>query len=91
MVHMCGHCGFTGSERDFTEETDLSPLVKEQVWTELAPIVNARGVVRTVLQVTGVLDLFGATAESSAELGGAAVLPLPSAGERLPMQHRRAI
>ncbi len=44
MVHMCGHCGFTGSERDFTEETDLSPLVKEQVWTELAPIVNARGV-----------------------------------------------
>ena len=41
---MCGHCGFTGSERDFTEETDLSPLVKEQVWTELAPIVNARGV-----------------------------------------------
>ncbi|MEV4708441.1 STAS domain-containing protein [Actinoplanes sp. NPDC049316] len=46
-------------------------------------IINARGVVRTVLLVTGVLDLFGATAESSARLGGgpgAAVLPLPSDG-----------
>lgn len=44
MVHMCQHCGFTGSERDFTEGVELTPLVKEQVWSELAPIVNARGV-----------------------------------------------
>lgn len=44
MVHMCRNCGFTGSERDFTEGVELSPLVKEQVWTELAPVVNARGV-----------------------------------------------
>ncbi|UQU62126.1 STAS domain-containing protein [Couchioplanes caeruleus] len=44
-------------------------------------IINARGAVRTVLQVTGVLELFGATAESSARLGGgtgAPVLPLPT-------------
>ena len=34
-------------------------------------IINARGGVRTVLQVTGVLDLFGATPESL----GATVLP----------------
>lgn len=44
MVHMCGRCGYTGSERDFSEEADVSPLLKEQVWNELAPIVSARGV-----------------------------------------------
>ena len=54
-------------------------------------IINARGVVRTVLQVMGVLDLFGATAESAAGRGdghGAAVLPLSprGPGRRWPLQ-----
>ncbi len=37
LVHMCQHCGYTGAERDFTEDADVTPLVREHVWTELAP------------------------------------------------------
>lgn len=37
LVHMCQNCGYTGAERDFTDEADLTPLVREHVWTELAP------------------------------------------------------
>ncbi|CAA9494569.1 MAG: hypothetical protein AVDCRST_MAG65-2226 [uncultured Solirubrobacteraceae bacterium] len=37
LVHMCNRCGYTGAERDFTEEADVSPMLREQVWTELAP------------------------------------------------------
>lgn len=37
LVHMCQHCGYTGAERDFTDEADVTPLVREHVWTELAP------------------------------------------------------
>ena len=37
LVHMCNRCGYTGAERDFTEEADVSPLLREQVWSELAP------------------------------------------------------
>ncbi|BCJ48683.1 hypothetical protein Asp14428_01580 [Actinoplanes sp. NBRC 14428] len=58
----------------------LDGLLRAQEAGKSPQIVNARGVVRTVLRVTGVLDLFGATAESSVALGapgGAAVLPLP--------------
>ncbi|MEV8504061.1 STAS domain-containing protein [Actinoplanes sp. NPDC051475] len=40
----------------------LGGLLRAQEAGKAAHIVNARGVVRTVLQVTGVLDLFGATA-----------------------------
>ncbi|MEV4642113.1 STAS domain-containing protein [Actinoplanes sp. NPDC049548] len=57
----------------------LDGLLRAQEAGKAAQIVNARGVVRTVLQVTGVLDLFGATAESSVGLGGpggATILPL---------------
>jgi uncharacterized protein (DUF2225 family) len=36
QVHMCDQCGYSGAERDFTEQTDISPLVREHVWTELA-------------------------------------------------------
>lgn len=43
MVHMCSRCGYTGAERDFSEEADVSPMIKEQVWTELAPTVGERG------------------------------------------------
>jgi uncharacterized protein (DUF2225 family) len=37
LVHMCHRCGYTGAERDFTDEADVSPMLREQVWTELAP------------------------------------------------------
>lgn len=37
LVHMCNRCGYTGSERDFSEEADVSTTLKEHVWNELAP------------------------------------------------------
>ncbi|MDF1505064.1 DUF2225 domain-containing protein [Roseisolibacter sp. H3M3-2] len=37
LVHMCNRCGYTGAERDFTDEADVSPMLREHVWTELAP------------------------------------------------------
>jgi uncharacterized protein len=37
LVHMCGHCGYSGWARDFTEEADVSAALKAHVWNELAP------------------------------------------------------
>ena len=37
LVHMCTRCGYTGAERDFTEEAEVSPMLREHVWNELAP------------------------------------------------------
>ncbi len=37
LIHTCNRCGFSGAERDFTEETEVSPVLKERVWNELAP------------------------------------------------------
>lgn len=37
FVHMCSRCGYTGSERDFGDEAEVGPLLKEHVWDELAP------------------------------------------------------
>ena len=37
FIHTCSKCGYTGSERDFGDEADVSPLIKEHVWDELAP------------------------------------------------------
>jgi uncharacterized protein (DUF2225 family) len=39
LVHMCDRCGFSGAERDFTEGTELSAMVIDHVWNELAPFV----------------------------------------------------
>lgn len=39
LVHMCRECGYSGTERDFTGVTDVSPLVREHVLNELAPRV----------------------------------------------------
>lgn len=39
QVHMCNQCGYSGTERDFTDQTDISPLVREHVWSELSPRV----------------------------------------------------
>jgi uncharacterized protein (DUF2225 family) len=46
LVHMCNRCGYTGAERDFTEEAEVSPVLREHVWNELAPCM-------TVTSVTG--------------------------------------
>ena len=37
FIHLCSRCGYAGSERDFGEEADVSPALKEHVWDELAP------------------------------------------------------
>jgi uncharacterized protein (DUF2225 family) len=38
LVHMCIECGYSGGERDFSGITEVSPLVKEHVLNELAPM-----------------------------------------------------
>ncbi|MFN2601282.1 MAG: DUF2225 domain-containing protein [Gemmatimonadaceae bacterium] len=37
LIHMCGECGYSGGERDFSGVAEVSPLVKEHVLNELAP------------------------------------------------------
>ena len=37
LVHMCDECGYSGGERDFNQEGEISPLLKEHVFNELAP------------------------------------------------------
>ncbi|HVF40178.1 MAG TPA: DUF2225 domain-containing protein [Gemmatimonadaceae bacterium] len=37
LIHMCGECGYSGAERDFNREGEVSPLLKEHVLAELAP------------------------------------------------------
>ncbi len=38
LVHMCGECGYSGGEGDFDREAEVSPLLKEHVLNELAPL-----------------------------------------------------
>jgi hypothetical protein len=38
LVHMCIECGYSGGERDFSGVNEVSPLVKEHVLNELAPM-----------------------------------------------------
>lgn len=40
MIHTCSRCGFSGAEQDFTEETEVSPLLKERVLNELTPTLS---------------------------------------------------
>src|SRR6186713_3746313 len=40
LVHMCVGCGYSGGEKDFDTEGDVSPLLKEHVLNELAPIAS---------------------------------------------------
>ena len=40
LVHMCNRCGYTGAERDFADEADPSPVVRDHVWNELAPTLT---------------------------------------------------
>jgi len=44
LVHMCNRCGFSGAERDFTVEGEVSPLLREHVWNELAPTLSCGSV-----------------------------------------------
>lgn len=37
QVHMCDRCGYSGAERDFADQTNISPQVRERVWSELSP------------------------------------------------------
>lgn len=37
FIHMCSGCGYSGGERDFAGDAELSPLLKEHVLSELAP------------------------------------------------------
>lgn len=43
LIHMCGECGYSGGERDFTGDADVSPLLKEHVLNELAPCASLAG------------------------------------------------
>ena len=44
LVHTCSRCGYTGAERDFTEEADVTPTLKEHVWNELTPVLSPAAV-----------------------------------------------
>jgi uncharacterized protein (DUF2225 family) len=35
---MCSECGYSGGEADFTAPTEVSPILKQQVLKELAPL-----------------------------------------------------
>jgi uncharacterized protein (DUF2225 family) len=38
LIHMCSECGYSGGEADFTSAADVSPVLKQQVFKELAPL-----------------------------------------------------
>ena len=42
LIHTCNRCGYSGADRDFTEDADVSPVLKERVWNELAPCITLR-------------------------------------------------
>src|ERR1700712_5833319 len=44
LIHMCSRCGYSGAERDFTEEAEVSPGLREHVWNELAPQVSTAAI-----------------------------------------------
>ncbi|HTR79260.1 MAG TPA: DUF2225 domain-containing protein [Gemmatimonadaceae bacterium] len=41
LIHVCNRCGYSGAERAFAEETDVSDVLKERVWNELAPSLSS--------------------------------------------------
>src|SRR5947208_3484318 len=40
LIHTCNRCGYSGADRDFAEDAEVSPVLKERVWSELAPGVG---------------------------------------------------
>jgi uncharacterized protein len=39
LIHTCCKCGYTAGERDFGEDVEVAPTIREHVWDELAPKV----------------------------------------------------
>ncbi len=37
FIHLCSRCGYAGSEKEFSDDADVSPMLKEHIWDELAP------------------------------------------------------
>ena len=44
LIHMCSECGYSGGEADFTAGADVSPVLKQHIFKELAPGLRAAGV-----------------------------------------------
>lgn len=44
LVHTCSRCGYSGAERDFSEEAEVTPMLREHVWNELAPALAATSI-----------------------------------------------
>ena len=44
LVHMCGRCGYTGGELDFGEGAEVTPLLRDHVWNELAPVLGKEAI-----------------------------------------------
>jgi uncharacterized protein (DUF2225 family) len=40
FVHMCPCCGYTGAERDFAPELEVTPALRDRVWAELEPLAR---------------------------------------------------
>lgn len=38
LIHMCSECGYSGGEADFAAPADVSPILKQHVLKELAPL-----------------------------------------------------
>ena len=69
LVHMCDRCGFSGAERDFTNETELSAYVIDHVWNELAPCVADNSAVSEKYEAAAkVAERHGADLRDAAEL-----------------------
>jgi uncharacterized protein (DUF2225 family) len=45
LVHTCDRCGYSGLEQDFGERASAGPLLREHVWSELAPCLGCGPVV----------------------------------------------
>jgi hypothetical protein len=40
LVHTCVRCGYTGGDRAFVEEVEVTPEFRDRVWGELAPFAR---------------------------------------------------
>jgi len=40
LIHTCNRCGYSGADRDFNEDAEVSAVLKERVWSELAPCIT---------------------------------------------------
>lgn len=38
LIHTCAGCAYSGAERDFTEDAEVSPVLRERVLSELAAV-----------------------------------------------------